>query len=777
MKKLIVLGIALCLVGGESYGQSVKKVIAGRAGMYPSFVSFAEGAEPAFVPGTVLLKQEDAFMASTATVLVHSEKDQLKMEHFRYQQKINNIPVEGAVYVVHVRDGKVKGYNGDWIATDGAGLVSAPSLNECAAQKNAMAAFGAVKYKWQLPEEEAFIKKESGDATASFRPKMQLVYYSGEDRVNIDRMRLAWKIDLYAHEPIGRRIYFIDAENGSVLGMREVLHTGFVTGTATTGYSGSQNITTEQTSATSYRLHGNGRGSGVNTYNLNKTSNYGNASDFLDGDNIWNNVTSTKDQYATDAHWGAEQTYDFYSSTFGRNSIDDNGHALNSYVHYSRNYYNAFWDGTRMTYGDGNSSNGFRPLTALDVCGHEITHGLTQHTADLIYSNESGALNEGFSDVLGTAIEFFAKPGTANWDMGEDIGTIRSMSNPNQFGQPDTYKGTNWATGGADYGGVHTNSGVLNYWFYLLSMGGSGTNDKGFSYTVNGIGEADAAAIAYRTLTAYLTPSSKYIDARTLSIQAATDLFEISAPTKIVEVANAWDAVNVTEASANPPVCADNYEANDSRTAAASITVNTDITGRIGTSTDKDWFKFSTTPSETKLKLSLTNLPEDYDVRLYDSKGKQIGISQNGGSNSESISYNAGNGASTYYVQVYGYNGANSPSCYLLYVTISNVNQLDDDPIGNQNSLVKANGEAINDNEIVVFPNPAKDKLSVNFSSETAGKINLSITDYVGRVVMQEQFDAQAGGNTITLPLKSYSPGIYFLNAAGKQSAKFQITE
>jgi hypothetical protein len=238
---------------------------------------------------------------------------------------------------------------------------------------------------------------------------------------------------------------------------------------------------------------------------------------------------------------------------FNRNSVDNAGFALNSYVHtnlvafgYGDNI-NAFWDGTRMTYGDGGTSGGitYTPLTALDVCGHEITHGVTERTSNLTYSNQSGAMNEGFSDIFGTAIEFYAKGASANWLIGENIGAaFRNMANPNQFSQPDTYLGTYWYTGTADNGGVHTNSGVLNFWFYLLTQGGSGTNDIGSVYSVTGIGIDKAAAIAYRTNTVYLVPSSNYASARTFAIQSATDLYGAGSA-EVIATTNAWYAVGV----------------------------------------------------------------------------------------------------------------------------------------------------------------------------------------------------------------------------------------
>ena len=178
------------------------------------------------------------------------------------------------------------------------------------------------------------------------------------------------------------------------------------------------------------------------------------------------------------------------------------------------------------------------PLTAIDICGHEMTHGVTSFTANLNYQGESGAMNEGFSDIMGIAIKFYAKPATATWQMGPDIGTvIRDMSNPNAYQQPDTYNGTYWynSTGctpsaNNDECGVHTNSGVINYWYYLLSHGGSGTNDIGNAFNVSALGMDTASSIAYRTLTTYLVPASQYADARFYAIQAATDLYGACSP-------------------------------------------------------------------------------------------------------------------------------------------------------------------------------------------------------------------------------------------------------
>lgn len=274
---------------------------------------------------------------------------------------------------------------------------------------------------------------------------------------------------------------------------------------------------------------------------------------------------------ALDAHWGMEQTHDFYSQVFNRNSFDDNGSSVKNYINGIM-----FFAGTQnnamalpspynsMVYGLGDGDV-MGPVVGLDVMGHEFTHMVTEHNGNngLIYQGESGALNESFSDMFGTAIEFYAKgDSNANWTIGEDVvlqapGFFRSMSdpkapansnNPNFPPQPDTYLGDYWfpTNSQQDNGGVHINSGVPNKWFYLMSKGGSGTNDKNFSYQVNAIGIEKAEQIAYRTLTEYLTPSATFLDAYNGSLSAAADLYGENSP-EYTTVKDAWAAVNIPD--------------------------------------------------------------------------------------------------------------------------------------------------------------------------------------------------------------------------------------
>lgn len=554
-KFILVASIAAC---SFVFGQDKpSKLISGKNGLHADFMRFDKNG-PSFQGNPVLFDETSQRYVPGEARKLGVEKDKLGFETHRFQQTVNDIPVEYGMMAVQTKEGKIVGESGKWILKVPEKIEKKANISENIALQSALSFVGADSYKWQNKEEEDFLKKESNDPNASFAPKGELVYYSDPTDENLRDLKLSYKFDIYSEKPLGRQYVFVDAKSGKVLGTDAIIHEVNAPGTATTGYSGNRNIVADSYNG-SYRLRETGRNAGtaVETYNLKKGTNYSSAVDFTDTDNVWNNVNANKDQYATDAHWGAEMTVDYYYTKFGRKSIDNNNFAIKSYVHYSTNYFNAFWDGSRMTYGDGSSStNGGLPLTAIDVCGHEITHGMTSKTANLVYQREPGALNEGFSDVFGNSIELWARPNQASWKLGEDFNyPIRDMSNPNAYKQPDTYKGTYWkdaTTTGCvtpgqttnDYCGVHTNSGVLNFWYYLLVTGGSGTNDNGFAYNVSGIGLDKAGAIAYRTLTTYLTSSSTYANARTYSLQAAADLYGAGG-NEVTQVTNAWNAVGV----------------------------------------------------------------------------------------------------------------------------------------------------------------------------------------------------------------------------------------
>jgi len=261
------------------------------------------------------------------------------------------------------------------------------------------------------------------------------------------------------------------------------------------------------------------------------------------------------DSAIDDAHNYAIATYDYYSTNYGRDSIDDSGMTLISRAHYSRNYNNAYWDGTQMTYGDGDGVT-FIPLSQdADVVAHELTHGVTERTSGLIYQNESGALNEAWSDIFGAMVDL--KEGATGddiWFIGEDVYTpgipgdaLRNMANPAEFGDRD-YWPTRY-TGTSDNGGVHTNSGIANLAFQLLVDGGTHPQGK-TSVSVTGIGSTAAAEIFYNANVACLTPSSNFAAAR----YCTADVFGGVSGTDYSEFVHAaWDAVGVPNEPPVPP--------------------------------------------------------------------------------------------------------------------------------------------------------------------------------------------------------------------------------
>jgi len=460
------------------------------------------------------------------------EKDGLGMLHTRHKQYLNDIPVEGSMLISHSKNGEVQLVNGDYYQNFSSNVTA--SITEQSALQAALKKVNANKYMWQ----NTLFQKQTGN---DYTPHGELVIgQKKEAEYSAGNVRLAYKVNIYAETPLYRANVCVDANTAEILDEQNLICTIDVPGTALTKFSGTVALTSDSTAPASYRLRETGRGNGIETYNLQNGTTYVN-NDFTNTSSAWTNTGA--DQVATDAHWGTEMTYDYYQTVHSRNSIDGNGFELKSYVHYRTNFINAFWNGQEMTYGDGDVGSGFYPLTSLDVCGHEVTHGLTNFTAGL-GGGEAGALNEGFSDIFGTTIEFFARPLQTDWLMGADFMTngagFRDLSQPKNLGQPNTYQGTFWDPNGE----VHQNDGPCIYWYYLLCQGGTGTNDLGNSWNVSGITMAKAQMIAFRGLTVYFTPSTNYAAARMYTIQAATDLYG-TCSAEYQATMNAWHAVGV----------------------------------------------------------------------------------------------------------------------------------------------------------------------------------------------------------------------------------------
>ena len=264
-------------------------------------------------------------------------------------------------------------------------------------------------------------------------------------------------------------------------------------------------------------------------------------------------TNGNRESAGADAHYGSQKTWDYFKTSHGRAGIFGTGAGSFSRVHYGKNYVNAFWDGTKMTYGDGDGVD-FGPLVSLDVAGHEMTHGVTEHTAGLTYSGESGGLNEATSDIFGSMVEFYSANASDPGDylIGEEFDLknhrgFRRMDKPSSDGSSQDC----WTTGTKNLD-VHYSSGVGNHFFYLLAEGSGANSFGGVAHdsptcngsTINGIGRTDAAKIWYRALDVYMTSSTNYAGARTATLNAAQDLFGAGS-TQHNTVAAAWSAVSV----------------------------------------------------------------------------------------------------------------------------------------------------------------------------------------------------------------------------------------
>ncbi len=469
--------------------------------------------------------------------LYRTDTDEFGMKHYRFKQEYRNIPVFGAEYIIHERQGNSPLGYGFFLPYFKSSTIA--SLSHEAAVAVALNEVNAQFYMWQDRENETMLRTILKDEFATFYPKPKLMFIGPNVFPNMNEYKLAYKIDVYAAEPLSYYSIFIDANTGEILTKYNNLQYEYETGRAVTLYHDTVTIVTEHFTG-GFRLRELRDGVVIKTLDANNKTGLKNATDFTDTDNFWNNVNARLDETAGDVHWSTEMTYDYYKQVHKRNSIDNKGMDIISLAHVRENFANAFWNGAFMSYGDGNNRN---PFTRVQIVGHELTHGVTQHTASLIYAYESGALNESFSDIFGMTIGYWAGIKKPDNSMVWKI-VSRDLADPNSTHQPDTYKGKYWKTGGADNGGVHTNSQVQNHWYYILCEGEKGTNDNKRKYDVKKIGIKKAEKIAYRTLTYYLFPAAKYYDARNASLQATKDLYGMCSE-EYKTVANAWYAVGV----------------------------------------------------------------------------------------------------------------------------------------------------------------------------------------------------------------------------------------
>lgn len=493
-----------------------------------------------------------------------------------------------------------------------------PVLTEQQAFDKALAFVHAKTYAWT---------NYNGDDEDYQLPKAETVIVSTYK--NEDEVCLAYKFNIYALDPVYRAYIYVNAWDGTIVlddaiikhAHRDNINTANngkqdnissneakemqqnlsapinnSNGTADTRYSGRRSIVTDlfaPGTAKPYRLRQTRNGHDIVVLNFQRKS-YDIAAnptyeqqaiDFKDNNNDWtaaeyHNTFDTLNDAALDVMYNMQWVSDYWKNVHNRNGWDNNNGVITNYVHvWSNNNWfdNAFWNGKNMHFGDGNGGDD-PPAASLDDCAHELGHGITSSTSNLTYRWESGALNEGFSDVWAACITNYAKkkdPTLTNekvWRLFERSVKpasakpgLRDMQKPKDFGHPDTYKSTNWKPGNFvdcrvetnnnDHCGVHTNSGVLNKWFFLITNGEAATNSKGQPYNITGMGFDTTEKIAYLT-ELNLTPNACFATAMNVSINAAISLYGYGSNAFDV-VKAAWKAVGVDSNiynAANTPV-------------------------------------------------------------------------------------------------------------------------------------------------------------------------------------------------------------------------------
>ena len=507
-------------------------------------------------------KQVDEFR------IIDTHTDKRGKDHTTFHQYYRGIKVDDGIYKIHGKNNRIASINGKYADVNISSVT--PNITEQEALQKALLFVGAEVYSWEDESMKQFLKNKKYGVYASELPKGKLVI-SKDRLITNTSWQLAWSFSISSLNPISSQVIYIDAISGQVLNSISKLCNANAIGSAETRYSGTRTITTDlDLDGFEYKLRETRSGVNIKTLNMNEATegkpssimNFAFASDFIDNNNNWTAAEHSEndDQVALDIHWATETVLDYWRIVHQRNSFDANLADVDNYIHYGKNYENAGYHDVYdlFIFGDGYLDT--NPWGSLDLVAHEFGHAIDEHSSsNLYYSDESGAIDESIADIWGAVIEHWAAPEKEHWMLFEEIDItnvgLRSMNNPSSIyydfynGQltgyyPDTYKGNGYYEGILDKKGVHINSSIMNYWFYLLSDGDSGTNDNNHDYCVDGIGINEAAKIVYSITQNYLTSNATFMEARESTIIAAIDIYGAGSNEEI-EVTNAWYAVGV----------------------------------------------------------------------------------------------------------------------------------------------------------------------------------------------------------------------------------------
>lgn len=562
-------------------------------------------------------------------------------QHTRYQRTFQGMRVIGGDMIVH---------------TDAKGAVQ--DVQHASRQKIAPASTTAKVNKASAIATARRTAKFKATATTS-----ELVVFASDqgDRLAHDTVVKGVKKD----QTPSRLHVVIDAQTGKTLASWDEIHSadgeGIFVGTVT--------IDTKAANGT-HQMIDTVRGNGT-TIDLNNAQSGGTV--MTDADDHWGNGTmSDPNSAGVDAHYGAAQTWDYFLDKHGRHGIFDDGVGVPSRVHYGNNYVNAFWDGQQMTYGDG--ENNQNPLTELDVAGHEMSHGVTEATAGLVYYGDAGGLNEATSDIFGTAVEFNSNNAedVGDYLIGEEIdingnGTpLRYMDKPSRDGA--SYDCWSSSIGSED---PHYTSGPGNHFFYLASEGSGPKTINGVSYdsptcdgsTVEGIGRDKVEQVWFKALDAYMTSTTTYPEARDATVRAAIDLYGGDSA-ECAGVEAAWDGIDVP---ANDFNCTSDGGTDPDPGTGDCADLGLSESGALSGSRDYNYEPGSTgyyTSSAAGTHSACIEGPDGTDFDLYlekwsGSRWVRVASSLSSGSHEE-INYDGTAGSYSYVVQSYSGTGTYS---------------------------------------------------------------------------------------------------------------------
>jgi Zn-dependent metalloprotease len=478
-----------------------------------------------------------------------TQLDNLTQVHIRMQQTFRGVEVYGSQVILHTKNNLIQSLNGRYFPT--------PKLTDVKPAVSAEQAIRVATADVQNRTTVSELDAEQRQVLEYEKPTAKLVVYHLNDDANA--ARLAWHITMRPNF-IEHWFYFVDAKTGQVLHQFDNTCSldGPHTATAKDLNGADQTIHT-YLSGTSYYMMNAGipmfnaaaskfpkKPVGILwTMDINNTHGAQlKTSEITTPNNVWNNPT------AVSASSNAMKAYEYYRTVHSRNGIDGKGSNVLSFINVpdkkGKPMDNAYWNGKGMYYGNGNKY--CKPLAgALDVAGHEMTHGVIQHSGNMEYQGQSGALNESFADIFGTMID------REDWGLGEDImvkeyaptGLMRDLADPHNGGTSKGDRGyqprvmSELYTGKEDNGGVHTNSGISNWAYYKFA-------------TV--VGKDKAEKVYYRALTTYLTPKSQFADLRIAVVQAATDIHGATSA-EVSAAKTAFDQVEIFEQGDgnNPP--------------------------------------------------------------------------------------------------------------------------------------------------------------------------------------------------------------------------------